>query len=437
MRILIIISFFICSIVNVLGQNHYFVVSDSVTRLPLSNASIFDKNGNLIGLSSGKGITPMISQKQLPITIRFIGYKERHINDLLKDTIYLDENYFELPEIEVVSKNSHILHILGYVREYSTLSTYNDSIILFREKMVDFMIPLEDKLKFKGWNKPRILKSKSYYRFTNSSGLDSVSDECEHHFSWSDWIGVLPKTAIPNELIKDEIATDTIFGKYSPTEIWQKNNGLISIDINVMADTLSRKWVPNLSGFFDKNLDFETIRLRLNYDDSGNKNLTPMDLRGYSFNIESTGRGRKMFRFNHLDEKFFVSSYAEFYILDKEIITLKEARKWEKQKFDSEDIEIFQALEAPELQPEVVSLINRVNQIDKDKIILSNKPDLSLISHNRNNRNFDVGTRFLNILKNLTGITSIKYHRNNKKNWKKFQNQLNEMNKNRIQEQTF
>lgn len=34
-----------------------------------------------------------------------------------------------------------------------------------------------------------------------------------------------------------------------------------------------------------------------------------------------------MFRFNRNDEPFFVNTFAEVYILDKEYITVKEARR--------------------------------------------------------------------------------------------------------------
>ncbi|MDE6805737.1 MAG: hypothetical protein K2J05_02910, partial [Muribaculaceae bacterium] len=42
-----------------------------------------------------------------------------------------------LPEFVVESNENKYLHVLAYVREYSTLSTYTDTIFMFREKMVD------------------------------------------------------------------------------------------------------------------------------------------------------------------------------------------------------------------------------------------------------------------------------------------------------------
>ncbi len=104
-----------------------------------------------------------------------MGYEERNIPVATTDTIFMKEQILELPEFVVESREHRVLHMLAYVREYSTLSTYSDTIFMFREKMVDYMLPSDNKVRFNGWNNPRILTSKSYYRFTNSLGLDSVA----------------------------------------------------------------------------------------------------------------------------------------------------------------------------------------------------------------------------------------------------------------------
>ena len=74
------------------------------------------------------------------------------------------------------------------------------------------------------------------------------------------------------------------------------------------------------------------------------------NLTGYSYNIESSGRGRNMFMFNNVDEPFFVNTYAEIYIVDKEYVTAKEAGKWDKLRVDDNQMSIFVPDEAPELQ---------------------------------------------------------------------------------------
>lgn len=396
------------------------VIADSVTRQPLPSASIFNRHGSMIGLSSNKGKTPYLSPDSYPITVRYLGFKEKSVAFPTPDTIFLQKTVASLPEVVVESRQHKVLHMLAYVREYSTLSTYTDTVFLFREKMVDYMLVPDKKTKFKGWSNPRILSCRSYYHITNNQGLDSVSDISNHHFSWSDWIGVAPSVPLPSALLIADEATDTVRGKYSPTEIWTKHRDNLMVDVNVLADTSSRKWVPNLSGFFRNNLDFEQFRLRFNYSDVTGDRLSPLDLTGYSFNIESNGRGHAMFGFNHLNEQFFVSTYAEVYMLDKEYITLKEAKKWTSSKLNFNEIGIYEPQDLPPLQPAICQLVDRVNNLNRDKIRLDIPPDYRYVSPHKNNKNFAFGHRALAMLKQLTGITLIKSHKNMRHNWNEF-----------------
>lgn len=421
------------SLMPLCGANRNIVVADSSSHAPLSNASVFDRNGTMIGISSSKGRMPYISSSQYPITVRYLGYKETSFSSPDADTIFLSQFISDLPEIVVESRQHSLLHMLAYVREYSTLTTYTDTIFLFREKMVDYMMVPDKKVHFKGWNIPRILSSKSYYKFTNATGLDSVSDTSNHHFSWSDWIG-LPSAQIPHSLYSINCGNDTIWGKYSPSEIWSRADGRLSVDINILADSSGRKWVKDLTGFFNTNLDFDKFSLRYNYDNVINDNISPFEMTGYSFNIESTGRGHDMFRFHKKNEPFFVSTYGEVYIMDKEFITVKEAKKWQNHHFKPNEIGIYASPAAPSLQPSILSLISRIDNIDKDGVRLTFKPD-SRIGHSPLNKNYRFGNRILNAIKDFTGITLIKTHKKEKKNWREFKEERRRENKKLYEEE--
>lgn len=422
-RLIMTIVIALCTAIGLCGQSRTPIVADSLTRQPLQNASIFDRKGKIIGLSNSKGAVYCASPADYPLTIRYLGFNEKRIDYNAADTILLTENISELPEVVVASRQRKMLHILAYSREYSTLSSYTDTVTMFREKMVDFMLPAEKKDKGKGWRYPRVLNARSYYQFTNCRGLDSVSDRCNYHFSWSDWIGILPTFKVPCNLENRDFATDTVFGKYSPAEIWIKDDDRLRLDIDVLADTASRKWVPNISSFFrNDNLDFEQFRMKLNYSNVVSNEISPIDLTAYSFNIDSRGRGHNMFMFNRHDQPFFVTTYTEVYILDKEYITLKEARKWEDKKFDTSLIEIYEPTDAPELQPDILALIDRVNNIDADRIRLTITPDKRLMSRNVRRGNFSIGNRALNLLKQLTGISFSKSRKNFNSNWNDLRN---------------
>lgn len=421
LHLLLCATFFILCCLQGWGQTQRTVVADSLTRTPLPNASVYDRRGNAVAITDRKGRLPYIRPQAYPVTIRYIGFEEKEITGPGSDTVFLSQSVSDLPEVVVKHRRDNPLHILAYVREYSTLTTYTDTVFLFREKMVDYMIPSPGS-RFKGWDTPRVLSSRSYYRFTDSHGLDSVSDTGNYHFSWSDWVGI-PAARFPRSLRGTSVGTDTLRGKYSPAEIWRKNDDRLSVDINVLASPDTRSWIPRMNRFFNAgrdNPEFHDLRLSYSYSNITGDSIGPADLDHYSLNIESTGRGHGMFRFNRQGEMFFVNTSADVYILDRERVTLKEARKWEKREFSNEITEIYEPLEAPRLDPDIQLLVDRVDRIDKDGVKLENAPDRMMISMNVGKGNFGIAHRALTLLKDLTGITYFKSNRNMKRRWKEF-----------------
>lgn len=405
------------SFCNAAGRNA-IVVADSASGTPLPSASVFDCKGNAIGVSDLKGRLPYVSAAGFPVTVRYLGYRERFVPAPDCDTVFMEPVFTELPEVVIESKQHKILHMLAYVREFSTLATYTDTVFLFREKTVDFMVPSHAKTSFEGWLYPRTLNCKSYYRFTDRYGLDSVSDSWHHHFSWADWGAPPAALTMSHRLAEATDAADTLMGRYSPAEVWTRNDDRLSVDIDVLADTVCRRRVPGFAPFFRKDLDFDNFRVRFNYDNIVGPEVAHNELTGYSFNIESNGRGHDMFMFNKADEPFFVSTYAETYILDKEYITVKEARKWQKLKDGIAGIDILRPSEIGELQPSVVQLVERVEAVNRGEIRLGMTPDHRLAGKTGITQN--IGTRFLQMLKTMTGISRAKAQRSWNKQWKDF-----------------
>lgn len=406
------------------------VVVDSQSRNPLGGASIFDRHGHFVGASNKRGQIKCAADSNYPLTIRYIGYAEQIVPSPKVDSVFLEETITQLPEIVVGTRDHKLLHILAYVREYSTLATYTDTITMFREKMVDFMLPVSDTQRYRGWKRPRVINSKSYYRFTNSQGIDSVSDRCRFHFSWSDWAGVPPEVEISPAIRQVEEGVDTVSGKYSATEIWKRKGDRFHLDVNVLADTTSRLWVPNFAPFFLKgDNDFEQFRISLNYENVTTDKLSPLNLTGFSYQIESRGRGRGMFMFNRYDQPFFVTTYDEVYIVDKEYVTVKEAKKWEKHAYTGSEMRIIEPYEAPELDSLTMTLIYRVNNIESDLLRSDLVPDRRYVSRYVIKQHNGLGYRMLGVLKNMLGITTYRMNRNNRRNWNEFRrNQIHENN---------
>ncbi len=400
--IIAMIAFFL-AILTMEGKNGYVVVVDSETGFPLPNASVYDRHGKPVGMSDRAGRLESLPQKSFPITIRYLGFQDMKLKTLDADTVFMQEESAVLPEVVIESTRRKLLHILAYIREYSTLTTYTDTVFLFREKMVDYMLPTDDKVKFRGWSNPRTLTAKSYVRFTDVNGLDSVSDATSNHFSWSDWVGLPPAMPLPDKLNNAENGRETIFGRYSQTETWEKAGDKVAVKVDVLADATSRRWVPQLAGFARNKVDFETLKLSCFYEDVVSDKITPVDIEKIAYRIESQGRGRDMFRFNKKDEPFFVSTDAEVYVIDHEYLTEKMARKWEAKKTEADLTEILLPPTAPELPSDIQYLVSRVEGIDKYGIRLGIKPDQKLIRTVKNPKYGPVGRTF-HFLKKRLGI---------------------------------
>lgn len=395
------------------------VVADAATHAPLPGVSVFDRGGRFVGVSKGEGRVTCVSAADFPVTVRCLGYGEMTVRETGRDTIFLREILMPLPEVTVSGRNK-VLHVVAYAREYSSLATYTDTVTMFREKMVDFMLPDDYKSGFKGWRYPRVLNSRSYYHFTNMAGLDSVSDRCNHHFTWSDWIGILPEFDLRQRVAAVEAGADTVASRYSPAEIWVRNGSRLTVDVDVLADTVCRRWVPGMAAFLRKeDVGFDQFTLKLNYDNVAGKSVKPGDIAGFSFNIESRGRGHSMFMFNRRDEPFFVTTYTEVYILDKEYITVNDAKKWGRNLTESDDIGIHRAPDAPRLQPQIIDLIARVENMDHDAVRLSIEPDERLAGRDLHAKS-NFGKEVVKRLKGLFGIDQLRANRKHKRQWREF-----------------
>ncbi len=331
----------------------------------------------------------------------------------------------ELREVVVNAKDQRMLHVLAYVRDYSLLYTYTDTALMFREKWIDFMLPAGKNGRYKGWSQPRLLSAKSYFHFKNKAGLDSVSDNFNEHFTWSDWIGLVDRLPIPRPLIGNEIATDTLHGKYSAARIWLKNGEGITLKINALVDTASRRLVPGLSAFFrpavnvfedDGNdwwnqrnaMEFDKFKINYDFRHVATDTIYARDLDFVSCAVESQGRGRNMFGFNPYDEPFYVDTNMEMYIIDKEYIPVKEAKKWAKHNFTEDELSVLPIPDvAPPVPEGIATLISRVDQqkeLDQANLRAQHKVDRRLAG--RPLEGYTNKEVVLKILKNMIGLKS-------------------------------
>ena len=342
-------------------------VVDADSGLPITSFSVFDKNGKLISSGKEEGLMPDIYRGAYPLTLRSLGYADVKVSSPADTLISMSRTVINLPELNVSTKYRPILHLTGYIREISTMASSVDTLMLYREKWVDFMIPSGKEKRYKGWSFPRILKSKSFYKMTDAFGHDSVSDRSDHHFSWSDWISLPRRVNFPSRIAGSRLGTDTLMGRYSPSEIWRKDTLGVIVSVDVLADTIKREWTPRLTGPIWKDFEFDRMVFEYGFSDTDTFAVKPQNIDHMSCYVESMGRGHNMFRFHRRDDNIYVTTYIDLTITDREYITVKEAKRKEKNPLAAiEDaMLIFQSEKMPR-DSIINDLIARVNSIDHD-----------------------------------------------------------------------
>lgn len=280
-----------------------------------------------------------------------------------------------LPEVVVEPKKRQVIHLTGYMREYSTLTTYGDTVFLFREKTVDFMVPTRRAKGYEGWLRPRVLASRSYYHFTDAAGLDSVSNHYRRHFSWSDWIEIFNRHPLPPALRHTRAAADTVRGRYSPSVTWVRDDDNVTIGVNVLADTENSQWVPSLYGLFRNRVEFTEFNISYYLTGVDDYEAQADNIALITFDVETEGRGFDTMNRYRTDGSYFAGTYAELYITGMEYLTGREAARLEKNPPKSEDVGIHAPHSAPDIEPEIQALMIRVDNFDYMAHRLAEKAD--------------------------------------------------------------
>ncbi len=312
---------------------------------------------------------------------------------------------YDLPEFTVTSNHKHLLHLIAFVQEQSTLTGFTDTVFLFREKIVDFVVPNKDG-KFEGWLTPRVIASKSYYHFTDNNNLDSVSDYYTRHFSWADLIGIPATEKLPNDIAQLQCATDTIRARYCASQIWRKDSTKIHLSIDVLADSTNRQKFPFLHRFInDDNLDFRYLNVSYDYDGVYSDKLTPENLTSMTINIDSKGRGNDYPPVLNTGNRY-CNTLAEIHIIGREYISKKDAEKWRKQTLAWDQLSDYLIPFKTEYDPQIATLIARVDDINQQKIRLDTKADQRLASKHilSGQNNFTILNRLKFMFKSLIPV---------------------------------
>lgn len=337
---------------------------DASTNAPLPLASITDCSGNVVGMTDKSGVIPELQKDRYPITFNYMGYASLQILKPAEDDMKMVPQEYELPEIVIIPGSRPLLHLTGYMREITSVLSSSDSVTLFKESVVDFLVPVE-KTKVKGWNKARELASKTYVRMSNSSGLDSVSTNHEYEFIlWGNRKGLIPSAAkIPDKIKGTDVACDTIMGKYYPKIIWLKNGDVTRWYGDALANEKNHITTPWALKIFGLTTDVTEISENYVFDTPDGGFIRPTDLRQVSVTIDMLAKGKLFKKTFDSPSPVNVRTYMELYLTDREFLSVEEGKSLNNEIPSIESSEILAPTNANPLHPAIIRSVERVNSL--------------------------------------------------------------------------
>lgn len=341
-----------------------FRLVDAKTKEPLPLASITDRSGNVVGMTDKSGEIPQLPKDRYPITFNYMGFASLQVTEPAEGDVEMIEKDYELPEIVVIPGSRPLLHLTGYMREITSVLCSSDSVTIFKESIVDFLVPVE-KTKVKGWKKARELASKTYVRMTNSSGLDSVSTSHEYEFMlWGDRKSLIPSAAkIPVKIKATDVACDTIMGKYYPKIIWLKNADVTRWYGDALANEQNHVTTPWALKIFGLTTDVTEISENYVFDTPEGDYIMPTDLRQVSITIDMLAKGKLFKKTFDSSTPVNVRTYMELYLTDRVFLSTEEGKGLKKEIPAIESSGILAPANANPLHPAIRRTVERVNSL--------------------------------------------------------------------------
>ena len=343
-------------------------VTDSETGLPLSKASVFDKNGSLIAITDENGIVPSdIKKSSYPLNIRYVGFNPVEVTTPEAGVISMTEFSYELPEVTIDTESINILYLTLYVRNYGTRVREQDTINIFNEKIIDLMFPMTKKAKIKGWKKGRVLAQRSYGRGWNATTDTTIYIEENDGSSYTYRID--DKFVVPKEILAGNSRHEEVPGKYCVKEIWDSKGDNYYLHKDMLADHKDHKYTPAITKMLGMTMTLTEEAYDFKFDKNGKAQLSPEDLEQVTthWNLIIDG---KLAKLAYETKKPIVRhGYGEMFVIDRAYLTAEEAKELKKEQpfieassFKAPD---FIPLPPPEMQRIKDDMESRMNKTKK------------------------------------------------------------------------
>lgn len=325
----VILLFFCGAFLNLKAEVR---ITDATTGQPLPKASLFDKFGLFIGVADDKGVVPStISNLSYPLNIRYVGYQPIEVASPDAGIVGMQESTYDLPEIVVDDVARNLLYLQAFVRDFTTLEDANDTLGHYTEQIVDYVIPIGKKAKFKGWKKPRTLATKTYKQIKaerKNKSVDSLSYN-ENYQKFSPGFSITDKFVMPTPIAAGEVTEYVIDGKYSPEEKWFVIGDNYIVEKDAMSDYKDHYFQPAFLKMFAASAAMSKNESRYKFE-KGDKAPGVENLVEASLTWDMILKGKLFKKLSQASDDSKINDYAEMFIIDRAYLTAEEAKDLKK-----------------------------------------------------------------------------------------------------------
>lgn len=347
------------------------IIADAGSGAPLPKASIFDKNGSFIGVSNDDGIIPAtIKADSYPLNIRYVGYSSADIPTPDLDKILMYESPYELPEIIVNEKERNLLHVTAYVRIFSSGIDSTDTLTYFTEQIVDFMLPLDNKAKFKGWEKSRVLASRKYAHIIKNKKtgrVDSLQyEENEHSFGPQFYLA--GKTTVPEALYSGKTSRIGTDGKYSQKNTWTTIGNNYFLMTDMLADYKDHVYSSNILKLLGMTSDLTKYEILYKINSDAKGQIRPDMINEVSYVYDLVMKGKALKWMSGQKEPITIHGYGEMFVIDREYLTADDAKALKKNPPEINAAKFLPPDNIPDIPAEIIKIKQAVveNHFDND-----------------------------------------------------------------------
>ena len=335
-------------------------VVDVMDDTPLSSATVFDAQGNVVGFTSSEGDFSNIPETAYPITIRCIGYENIVVTHPVDTVLQMIPAVYELEEA-VISASREVMKQTFYVREYFSICSETDTITHFLEHMCDRYVPASKGVKFK--NNDLRFRNTRCYKYYQIGDQDSVA--VSNKPGSKVFLGLIETEEVDaSESFKGQMGVNRVYeekGKSGILHSRKQNERIFTEYKDGLADKKGHiAHLPFMLNMMGLSMDVHQAYITHVYNANDASVYQPKDLIQASVVVEVLGKGKLLRQMVNSDVPVKINFSIEYYVVSREYISKEQAKAEYKAKALKVPFEIPASV--PQLSEATRKIIKRAEQ---------------------------------------------------------------------------